>query len=321
MAAAGCIAGLLPLVHMHSFFVFVAAALCLAVLFRSWRGWGWCFAALLLVSVPQLVWFFGGAELVAGRFVQWHVGWDRGATNPLLFWLHNTGLLFPAALAALLWRDREWLVPRDMALLVAPFAGCFVIPNLLQLSPWIWDNIKFLFFAHLAAAPLVALLIVWLWRCRVWGARVAAIILLVSLTLAGALDVTRVVARQGQQRIFDLPGAQFAEWLNERTEPRAVILRAPTYNHAVLLAGRRSPLGYPGHIWSQGMDQGTREEDVAMIYRGVPDATERLRRLGADFVVFGPDERSTLQVDQAFLATLPLVGEVDGYRLYRVRER
>jgi hypothetical protein len=141
----------------------------------------------------------------------------------------------------------------------------------------------------------------------------------VSLTLAGALDVTRMVTRQAEQRVFDSSSSKFAEMLAQTTPPHAVILRLPTYNHPTLLAGRLAPLGYVGHIWSQGLDKGTREEDVAAIYRGAPDAGMRLRRLGADFLVVGPQERAELQVNEAFVASLPLVGEMDGYRLYRVR--
>jgi len=219
------------------------------------------------------------------------------------------------------WRGRDWLVSRDLARFLAPFAGCFLLPNLLQLSPWLWDNIKFLFFAQVAATPLLALLVVALWRYRKWGARVGSVILLVSLTLAGGLDVTRMATRQVAQRIFDSSAVRFAEMLAETTPPHAVVLRAPTYNHAALLAGRLSPLGYAGHIWSQGLDKGQRDQDIAAIYRGAPDATARLRRLGVDFLVVGPQERAELQVNEAFVSSLPLLGEMDGYRLYRIPGR
>ena len=319
MLAAGCVAGLLPLIHMHSFAVFVGAAVCLAFLFPDGRAWSRLFIPLVVLAAPQLDWLLSRTGLVAGNFVQWHVGWDRAFEGPLWFWFFNTGLAIPAVVAALVWREREWLVPRDLARFLLPFAGCFILPNLLQLSPWLWDNIKFLFFAYVAATPVLALLIVRLWRYRKRGARAASVVLLVSLTLAGALDVTRMVTRQAEQRVFDSSSIKFAEMLAQETPPHAVILRLPTYNHPTLLAGRLTPLGYVGHIWSQGLDKGTREEDVAAIYRGAPDAGMRLRRLGADFLVVGPQERAELHVNEAFVASLPFVGEVDGYRLYRVR--
>jgi hypothetical protein len=321
MLAAGSLAALLPLVHMHSFLVLVSAAVCLVVLFPGVRAWSRFFVPVVVLAGPQVFWLLHGTGIAQGSFVQWRVGWDRAFEGPLWFWFYNTGLAIPAVAAALVWRESEWLVSRDLARFLAPFAGCFLLPNLLQLSPWLWDNIKFLFFAHVAATPLLALLIVKLWRFRRWGARAASVVLLVSLTLAGALDVTRMTTRQGAQRIFDASTMRFAEMLAENTPPRAVILRAPTYNHAALLAGRLSPLGYAGHVWSQGMDKGTREQDVAAIYRGAPDARARLSRLHVDYLVVGPQERAELQVNEAFVGSLPLVGEMDGYRLYRVRNR
>ena len=321
MFAAGCIAGLLPLIHMHSFAVFLAAAVCLAVLFPDVRAWTRLFVPLTVLAAPQVVWLLSGTALAKGGFVQWHVGWDRDLSSPLWFWLLNAGLAIPAVGAALVWRDRDWLVSRDLARFLAPFAGCFLVPNLLQLSPWLWDNIKFLFFAQVAATPLLALLVVTLWRYRKWGARAASVILLVSLTLAGALDVTRMATRQAAQRIFDAPAIRFADMLAETTPPHAVVLRLPTYNHAALLGGRLAPLGFEGHIWSQGLDKGMRDQDVAAIYRGAPDATARLRRLGVDFLVVGPQERAELQVNEAFVSSLPLLREMDGYRLYRIPGR
>jgi hypothetical protein len=318
MTAAGCVAGLLPIIHTHSFVVFVAAALCLAVLFPNWRAWIRLLIPLAIIGLPQMLWLLSGSQLAAADFIRWRFGWYRTGDNPLWFWFYNTGFLIPAVVAALLWRRPTPIVPRDVARFLAPFAGCFVIPNLLKLSPWIWDNIKFLFFAHLAATPLVALLLVGLWRLRVRWARALCVVLFVTMTLAGALDVTRAVTRAEAVCVFDEPAMQFARMLARSTPPRSVVLRAPRSNHAALLAGRLAPLGQIGRVRSHGFDVGMRESDMAGVYLGWPDARERLRRLRADFVVLGPQERQQYSVNEDFLATLPLVGEVAGYRLYRV---
>jgi hypothetical protein len=105
--------------------------------------------------------------------------------------------------------------------------------------------------------------------------------------------------------------------MREATAPRALVLHAPTYRAPVFLAGRRSLLGYPGHIWSQGLDAGTREADIARIYRGGPEAQELLRRYGVDYMMYGPDEQAV-----AGEAGLPADAEVVAagrYRLYDVR--
>jgi hypothetical protein len=193
-----------------------------------------------------------------------------------------------------------------------------VVPNVLKLSPWIWDNIKFLFFWHAASLPLVAGLLTRLWR-RGGGTRWCAAGLAGSLVLSGSLDVWRVASGQIAREVFDAQSVAFATGALRATPPRAVILHAPTYNSPVYLAGRRSLLGYPGHIWSQGLDAGTRESEIGAFYAGGEGADALVARYGVDYVLVGPQERSSLAVNEAFLGRYPTVAESGVYRLLKTR--
>jgi len=315
MAGAGVIAGLLPLVHGHSFAVVMAAAAGLALLFPR-RTWAWFFAPAVALALPQVFWMAAGSALRSRSFVDGHVGWDHGEENAVFFWLRNTGLFIPLLLAAFGWRRRDGgtLVPGRLARFYVPFALCFIVPNLLRLSPWIWDNIKFLVYWFMASTPIVALLVAHWWRRGAW--RAAAVVSLVLLTLAGALDVWRVVSRAETHVIFDADAVSFADRLREATPPRALVLHVPSYRSPVFLAGRRSLLGYPGHIWSQGLDAGTREADIALMYRGGADAAELIRRYGVDYVMYGPEEAAV--AGEEALPGLPLALSTGRYRLYGV---
>jgi len=44
------------------------------------------------------------------------------------------------------------LVP-GIVVFFLPFTLCFIIPNVMKMAPWIWDNIKVLFYWWLASAP------------------------------------------------------------------------------------------------------------------------------------------------------------------------
>jgi hypothetical protein len=321
LIAAGVVTGLLPLVHTHSFAVIVAAAVCWMALFATRPGWLRFAEAVIVTAAPSLVWLLAGSGMAASAFLGWQVAWDRGGDNGFWFWLYNTGLVIPVLVAAFAWRGREPVVRRDLALLLLPFAGCFIVPNFLRLAPWIWDNIKFLFYWYVASTPVLALLVVRLWRRREPWTGLAAAILFLSMTLAGGLDVWRVTSRQFAQRIFDAPSIAFARTVRENTPPRAVILRLPTHNHAVLLTGRRSYLGYTGHIFSQGLDPGQRETTIQALYRGSPEAIEVARAAGVEYVVVGPMERSALTVREAALDSLPQVASAHDYRLLRIPER
>lgn len=315
MLAAGAIAGLLPLAHAHAFAVVLGLGVCLCLLFRRCAAWPWFFAAALLGAAPQVVWLASGSSLQAGGFLAWQPGWDSAGRNPLGFWLVNAGLYLPL-LAVAFWRCGT----RRMARFCLPFLLLFLVPNLWRLSPWIWDNIKFLVFWYVGCAPLVAWLLARLSRAGRLGT-LAAVALFVSLTLSGALDVWRMVSGQIANRIFDKDGVAFASYLLDRTPPRSVVLHAPTYDSPVYLSGRRSVLGYPGHIPSQGLTGVEREEEIARIYAGGAGADALLDRYRVDYIVVGPQERSHLTLNEPFLERHRLVGAVGAYRLLEVRRR
>jgi uncharacterized membrane protein len=86
----------------------------------------------------------------------------------------------------------------------------------------------------------------------------------------------------------------------------------------VLLTGRRSLLGYPGHIWTHGLDFVPRQADIRLIYSGAPGAAELLARHGVEYAVVGPLERNMMPVNQQFFERYTKVGEVGGYSLYKI---
>jgi hypothetical protein len=319
MIAAGFIAGTLVLVHAHSFGVVMLAGGCLAVILRKrWREWALFFAAALIVSVPQMLWSAWGSSTSFRSFLGWQFGWDKGEENIVWFWFKNTGFFIPLLIAALSWRrGRAPLITRGLLLFYLPFTLFFIIPNMVRLAPWVWDNNKVIFYWYVMSAPLVALLLVELWRTNV-ALRVVAAALFVSLTLAGALDVWRVVYRTTEHGEFDRDGIRFAEMIKQQTPPRALILNAPTFNHPVLLTGRRSLLGYPGHIWTHGLEFVPRETDIKRIYAGAPDAEGLLAKYGVEYAVVGQLERNQMPVNQSFFERYTKVGEVGGYSLYKI---
>jgi uncharacterized membrane protein len=114
----------------------------------------------------------------------------------------------------------------------------------------------------------------------------------------------------------------FGRRIRAVTPPRAIVLHAPGYNSEVYLAGRRSVLGYPGHTWSQGLEAGTREDDIRAIYAGRPEASALLAAHEVDYVLVGPRERDLdTGIDESFLDRLRLIAESADYRLYAIESR
>jgi len=318
MIAAGVAAGFLPLVHAHSFVVVMAMAACLALIQRRWREWFAFFAVASAIAIPQLLWSTIHSAVSAGSFFAWEVGWDHGQENPVFFWLKNTGIFIPLIFAAILNRGEGYLVPKRLLLFYLPFTLCFIIPNVLKMAPWIWDNIKVLYYWWLASAPLVALLLVRLWRQSAIR-KVIAVLLFACVTLAGTLDVAGIVMRSIKYQVFDAAGLRFAELVKSQTAPRALIVHAPVHNTPVFLTGRRSLMGYPGHIWTHGLEFMQRESEIRRIYLGSPDAEQLIRTYGIQYAVVGPQEAIVTHVNEQFFTRFEKVGEVGGYKLYKIK--
>jgi hypothetical protein len=316
MLGAGVVAGLLPLAHAHGLVVLAGAGALLALLFRRWELWLRCGAAAAAVALPQVLWMARGSSTAGGRFVGWHLGWDHGDASPLVAWALNAGvflLLWLLALAA-----RRTIVPAGRPHLVrflAPFALWFVVPNVLRLSPWIWDNVKFLFYWYVVSAPLAALALAWISRRGPAGLAAAAVLLAASVS-AGALDAWRYASRSRLHVLFDRDAVAIADRIAAVAPPGALVLHYPTFNSPVLLSGRRSLLGYPGHIWSQGLDASDRLARVRAVYAGTAHPAY-LPEPRAGYLLDGPQERA-LDPGPGALDRFPVVAEHGPYRLRRV---
>ena len=255
----------------------------------------------------------------ASSFFAWEVGWDHGKDNPIWFWFKNTGLFIPLIFAAVLMKTNDYIVPRRVLLFYLPFTLCFIIPNFVKMAPWIWDNIKVLYYWWLASAPIVALLLAKLWR-QGQVQRVIAVVLFVFVTLSGALDVAGIALRRNNEyQVFSPAGIRFAELVKEQTQPRSLVIHAPVHNTPVFLTGRRSLMGYPGHIWTHGLEFVRREGEIRRIYLGSPDADQLLTNYGVEYAVVGPHERMVIPINEAFFTKFQKVGEVGEYTLYKIR--
>jgi hypothetical protein len=318
MLAAGLCAGLLPLIHAHTFLVVMGMAACLVLAFRAtWRSWLYFFAVALVVSAPEILWLANTGGVNTRSYLGWEPGWDHGSHNVVWFWFVNTGLFIPLLVFCLVWRRGTFKLSFRLLKFYTPFLLCFFVPNLVKVAPWIWDNIKVLFLWYVASAPLVAWLLARWWQQRSL-VRWLAPAVLATLLLAGALDVLRVVSEASEYREFDSQGIATANTISAQTAPRALVLHAPTYNSPVFLTGRRSLLGYPGWMWSRGLDYSERSADIERIYSGAPDAEALLRKYNVDYVLVGPTELASFKVNEQFWSRYKTLSQAGAYRVYQI---
>lgn len=325
----GLLAGMLPLIHLHSLVaLFVVTAFCFLLRPDKWREFVAFGVGVCIVAIPELIWAMSGSATESTRFFDWHFGWDKRDENFVWFWLKNTGLVIPLTITAIALFSRkdadnakgENQKPKTKSLLLfyIPFVLLFVVSNTTKLAPWEWDNIKILIYWYVGSMPLIAFTLVWLWE-RKSLPRIVAAAFFAVLIFSGALDVWRTASAQINTKVFDADAMKIAGEIKRKTAANSLFLNAPTYNSAVVLSGRRSLMRYSGHLSSHGIDYAGREADVRRIYQGGGVADIMLRKYEIDYVLISPEERDSMSANDAFFSKYPVVAEAGQYRVYKIR--
>jgi hypothetical protein len=212
-----------------------------------------------------------GSATRFGVFVAWHFGWSADKENFFAFYARNLGLFIPLLISGIYFvlmykkAEKEVESPETndaekteigeqttanktkLLIFYIPFLLCFIIPNVVRLAPWEWDNIKVLIYWFVGSLPFVAFILARMWQEKGVSKLIAAAFI-VSLTLSGAIDVWRVASRAVNYQVFEADNLKIAEQIKQKTAPNAMFLNAPTYNTAVVLSGRRSMMRFTGHL-------------------------------------------------------------------------
>ena len=293
-AFAGVVAGAMPVFHVHAYGTVVALAAFWA-LFSRRREWLAFFIPALVIGVPLVVWMLppannsecGAGPSLAGYCIK--LGWLTDRDNWLWFWIKNMSVFIPLLVAAQFLRS--W-VPTGFGKWFAPMWLWFLVPNLIVLQPWDWDNTKFFIFWALLGSVMVGGLLAGLYK-RGPAAAVFASVLLVALGVSGALDVARASdPTVSAYQFTDTKGLQVADWVRQNTSPDAIFAVADEHNNPIAtLSGRRVMVGYPGWLWTYGVaDFVQKGVDQLLILQGAPTTTDLVDKYGVGYVLIGPQE-------------------------------
>jgi len=311
----------MPLFHIHTF---IALSIVLLVLFLtrpSSRSPLFKLVAAAVLPAVIFVWLTTD-KMHAGSILDWHLGWTQNNGDfkmPFFqFWFFNFGVFLPLALAligivarqeskdrlarqssapppgqhssgligSIIGRARNFELSIDAAYLAAAVL-IFLLALCVKTAPWEWDNIKLLIWAYFITLPILwnRMFIRWPFSARVG----ACLILFFSgfVSLIGGLAAGR-------------PGYQFAN-RSEIDFVAAAVRKLPvearfagfhTYNHPLLLNGRKMVCGYAGHLWTQGIKSSEVESKLDNLMLGQGDWKKTARELQVRYLFWGNLEKA-----------------------------
>jgi hypothetical protein len=223
----------------------------------------------------------------------------NGVVAPFFqFWLTNFGLwvLLALALVALCgWR--AWKAgwrwgkrpPADIAFVLSAVV-IFALGYFVQTAPWDWDNLKLMIWGYFLILPFLWSDLIGRWALPERAVTCIALFASGFITLLGGLTA----GHPG----FGLIDRARLDAIGTAVRPLPVEARFaayPTYNHPLLLQGRKVVLGYPGHLWTEGFDYNEPNRQLTALMRGAPNWREAAQALGVRYIFWGRDETTNYQ--------------------------
>jgi hypothetical protein len=279
---AGVVTGLVFEFHNVAFFCCYVAFVA-SVLFnlkRFNRG----FLYFLVPSALTLPFILSnGPPLTVSVSAAWIVNF---AQNPFVYCFLNLGVPFVLAIASFFWRGHEELKGTLLFLVL--------IPNVLVLTPNVWDMYKFFMFAWVPIAVLSGVVLAKVWvKGRRWRVVVFGLVLLSILTSASV-----IIYNVGT----DYLGATWSEyqlglWVRDNTPQGSVFLTY--YNlHAPssMIGGRLRVSSYANWAYGHGVpldDILKRQSDIDRAYNGnATDLMAVVNTYNVSYVYVGSEELS-----------------------------
>jgi hypothetical protein len=190
--------------------------------------------------------------------------------------------------ASVLQRDWRQTIPLSTPFaFVIPAVVLFLFACLVKTAPWEWDNIKLIIWAYLIVLPFVWSEIISRWAFPVRAAVCVALFGSGFVTLFGGLAAGRTGYGLADRTELDAVGA-----VVQKLPAEARYAALPTYNHPLLLQGRKLILGYPGHVWTQGFEYGPDSAKLGSLMNGAPGWKETARFFRARYLFWGREEKT-----------------------------
>lgn len=330
-AILGIWAGLMPMIHTHSFLglgLLSAGAMIYSIMHTPRKNRPAVFRCFIIYGViaiaiafPQLFkWAF--PQTIEGGSMRIRFNWVNNQGNGDLidgyfwFWIKNVGLIWlfmvPAAFLA-----RKGSRIRCLAL----GAACiYTVAELIQFQPNPYDNNKLFYVAYMVMMPAMGLYLKNLWK-QLKGlpgrSVMAAAFIFVSL-VSGTLTIGREIVSDYQ--LLSADEVAVAAYIEENVEEDAVILTGEQHNNAVAaLTGRDIVCGTGSYLYYHGLDYSQQANDQQLMLEAPSANLHLFEQYGIDYVYLSSYERRNYNVDSAwFIENCAIVYESGNVYLFEM---
>jgi hypothetical protein len=180
------------------------------------------------------------------------------------------------------WNEK---LPEDIAFVFAAVV-IFIFTISVKTAPWGWDNLKIMVWSYFIVLPFLWEELIARWETPIRAAVCFALFGSGFVSLFGGLAVGRPGFHFANRGELDGTGMAVRKLpIEER------FAAFPTYNHPLLLQGRKVALGYPGHLWTQGFaDYGKANDLLTKLMQGTGDWRSIARTLQVRYIFWGREE-------------------------------
>ena len=347
---ATCFFGLLPLMHTHSFIAAGITTLSFLIIALFEKNFSYAKKIIMIgimggaIALPQLIYLTGPKIFgEATNFLVFRLGWMVPTTigsivyppgelptvlssSFLQFLWINFGVILPVFIFSIFILLKNKIIIKSGSIFIFSFALSgsilFIIVQLIRFQPWDWDNNKILVYFQFFAIPLILFTVKIIYSKR----KIIGTIILVAFTIislfSGILDmIPRIMTPiNSLPIIFEKDSQIMASYIRQYIPEKDLILTGTGHRNLVdSLAGRSVIIGYPGWLWSRGINYGERESEVRNFYLNPSTNDTLVRKYPIKYILLSNQEISDFGANKfLFDQNFKKVYEIGEFILYKL---
>lgn len=348
----GIFFGLLPLMHTHSFIAATITIFSFTIIaifkkdFLYFKKLISIFILGIIIAFPQIIYLTtaNSALTQAAGFIVPRLGWmvpitigsvtfpmDKIPTilsfSFIDFLLLNFGIILPVFIICfvkILFQKHILTKENSMTVLSFALSGLmiFSLVQTIKFQPWDFDDNKLLVYFQFFAIPIILLVIKNIYvKAKIAGIFIAAVFISLSL-FSGVIDMIPRLAMTSDTLpiIFALDAQNMANYIKTRVPQQDLILTGEDHRNPVdALAGRSVLVGYPGWLWSRGIDYSKRLQEVNNFYAFPSKSNPLIKEFRIRYVLLDDQTVFDLKADkQIFDRNFETIYHVGQYTLYKI---